>query len=149
MPRNSPDDRTRSGESECQANSEASRIRRFSRPSKPKESSLESYFKKRCEKSGIFILKNTGMRGIPDRLIFKDGLFVFVELKRPGETPSDLQKAVIKKMKRKGAIVKIADTKGKIDRVISIFEKPADPRSRRRLSLLARLLIHKLNNISS
>ena len=37
----------------------------------------------------IFILKNTGMKGIPDRLILKNGVYIWIETKRPDETPSE------------------------------------------------------------
>ncbi len=32
-----------------------------------------------------------GLRGVPDRIFIRDGRVVFIEVKRPGETPNDQQ----------------------------------------------------------
>lgn len=119
------------------------------KPGKPRplESSIESYFTKKCRKLGIFVAKNTGLNGIPDRVLIKDGLVIFLELKRPGEKPSDLQKAVMKKMRRRGAIVRWADTKPKIDRLLEIFNDPEDPdnpKTKRKRRLLGIITASKL-----
>ena len=113
------------------------------RPRK-REKSIESYFVKRCRENGVFVLKNTGMNGISDRLIFKNGIFVFVELKRPGERPTDLQKALMKKMRKRGALTKWADTKEKVDRILSIFDKKRSIRDTERLKRFYGLLMIKL-----
>lgn len=76
-----------------------------------KESTIEDKMVKRAKESGVFILKNTGMRGIPDRLIVKRGRHVWVELKRPGEEPSTLQQAVMWKLRHAGAICIVVDSK--------------------------------------
>ena len=110
---------------------------------RPLESSIEEYFAKRCRKLGVFVLKNTGMGGIPDRLIFKDGIFVFVELKRPGEKPSDLQRAVMKKLRRRGALTKVVDNKAAADRLLEIF----DPRSKRARIRLLRFYAHIMRRL--
>ena len=113
---------------------------------KPKESVVEDYLTKRCKQLGIFLLKNTGMNGIPDRLLIKNGLFVFLELKRPGETPSELQREIMKKLTRHGAISHVADSKAQIDDILSLYYDPADmsPKQKNRLTKLYRLLIRKL-----
>ena len=82
------------------------------------ESAIEKYMVKRCRESGVFILKNTGMRGIPDRLLIYNGRHIFVELKRPGGKPRPLQIALIEKLRDHGAEVLIVDTKDKVDEVI-------------------------------
>ena len=82
------------------------------------ESTIEKYMVRRCREAGVFILKNTGMNGIPDRLIIHHGRCIFVELKRPGCKPRPLQVSVIEKLKDHGAEVLIVDTKDKVDAVI-------------------------------
>lgn len=110
---------------------------------RPLESSIEEYFAKRCRKLGVFVLKNTGMGGIPDRLIFKDGIFVFVELKRPGEKPSDLQRAVMKKLRRRGALTKVVDNKRDADKLLEIF----DPQAKRSKIRLLRFYLHIMRKL--
>lgn len=109
----------------------------------PKESSIENYFVRRCKELNIFVLKNTGMNGICDRLLIKDGIVVFLELKRPGEKPRPLQRAIIKKLRMRGVIARYADTKAKIDGLLEIFESPGKitPRAERKRRLLAGMMI--------
>ena len=104
-----------------------------------KESAIERYLIKRCKELDIMIVKNTGMNGIPDRVIFKNGILIFLELKRPNEKPRELQKAVIKKIKRHGILVRCADTKQKIDKLLEIFDNPKKQR------LFKRYIINKLS----
>ena len=48
-------------------------------------------------------LKQTGMAGIPDRLVLlPDGKCAFVELKAPGEKPRKLQQIRMKQLKKLG-----------------------------------------------
>ena len=82
------------------------------------ESSIEEYFTKKCKELDIFVLKNTGMRGIPDRLIIKNGHHFFVELKKPGEKARELQQEVHRRLRRHGATVFTIDNKQDIDHVL-------------------------------
>lgn len=82
------------------------------------ERNIEQYLLDACKKHKIFVCKNTGINGIPDRLIIKNGKCFFIELKKPGESLRELQEAVIDKMERKGAIVHVLDSKEGIDDVI-------------------------------
>lgn len=110
---------------------------------KPKEKSIEEYFTKRCKELDIFVLKNTGMNGIPDRLLIKDGIVIFLELKRPGKRPDPLQKAIIKKLRWHGVIARHADTKAEIDKILELFEENDNmsDKAKRRKRLLANLMI--------
>lgn len=90
---------------------------------KKKENIIENYLVKRCKELNIFILKNTGMKGIPDRLILKNGVYIWIETKRPGETPSEIQKEIIRRLKLQKAIVYIADNKTEIDRILEEITK--------------------------
>ena len=92
------------------------------KPKKPKESIIENYLIEKCKEQNIFILKNTGMRGIPDRLLIKNGIHIFIETKRPGEKTRKLQEAIIAKLQKHGAIALTADTKEKIDDALKLFD---------------------------
>lgn len=51
---------------------------------------------------GTFKLSGPNDRGKPDRLFFKDGKAIFIELKATGEKPTDLQLRNIRKLRKKG-----------------------------------------------
>lgn len=76
-----------------------------------KESAVETHMIKKAKEAEVFILKNTGMNGIPDRLIVKKGRHVWVELKRPGEEPTVLQREIMWKLRRHGATCIVVDSK--------------------------------------
>lgn len=94
---------------------------------RPLESSVEGYLETRCKETRTFLLKNTGRNGIPDRLLIRDGIHWFFELKRPGETPNPLQVAVAGKMRRRGAVTLWTDSKAGVDRVLAALIAHADP----------------------
>ena len=86
------------------------------------EKTIEERLRKRCTEIGAFCLKNTGMNGIPDRLVIYKGQHVFVELKRPGGKPRPLQIAVMDKLRKAGSIAIIIDTKEGVDEFIEALE---------------------------
>lgn len=59
---------------------------------------LESQIKKKCKKKledwGWFVIHliQTNKNGIPDTLILRNGEAIFIEFKRPGKLPGELQK---------------------------------------------------------
>lgn len=57
------------------------------------ESSVERTIGDFCKANGITFQKQNGMgdRGKADRLCMKQGVAAFLEIKRPGETPTKLQ----------------------------------------------------------
>lgn len=74
-----------------------------------KESSIEKRFVQLCRRHGMRVIKMTAMfeMGIPDRLVLLEGYAGFAEIKRPGQYPSTVQEAYIKKLKREGCFVEI------------------------------------------
>lgn len=83
---------------------------------RPLESKIENYLKTETEKRGGLCLKfNSGVIGVPDRIILLDGHTYFVECKRPGETPRKSQVSMHRKMNRCGISVHIVDTKEAVD----------------------------------
>lgn len=95
------------------------------------EKAVEDHLMDRCKDLDVFILKNTGMNGIPDRLLIWDKTHWFLELKKPGEEPTPLQIAVARKLKDHGAVTLWADSKSQVDRVLDalVSRQPA-PRDR-------------------
>lgn len=86
------------------------------------EKTIETRLRDKCKQIGAFCLKNTGMNGIPDRLIIYKGKHIFVELKRPGGKPRPLQIAVMEKLRAAGAIAIVIDTKQGVDDFIKDLE---------------------------
>jgi hypothetical protein len=61
---------------------------------------------------GVGTLKIAGPndRGKPDRLFFKDGKAIFIELKATGAKPTELQLRTIKKLREKGMFADWTDS---------------------------------------
>ena len=93
----------------------------------PLESSIEDHLEKRCKEQNIFIMKNTGRNGIPDRLLVYDGLHWFLELKRPGERPTELQESVARMLRSHGSTTLCADTKRRVDMVVDAMARHDEP----------------------
>lgn len=93
------------------------------------ESEVETHLVQECELRGFFEckFKAPGCAGVPDRIVVGNGLTAFVELKRPGEKPRKLQKAIIARIRAAGGIACIADTKEKVDAVLNALEAGKRP----------------------
>ena len=81
-----------------------------------KESSSSRAFSKWCEAQGFIVIKLTtlgryGKSGWPDHLVLMDDRKVlFIEMKRPGEQPTKLQRHRHEDLKRKGHIVVVTSS---------------------------------------
>ena len=95
----------------------------YSKNARPKETVIESYLTRKCKEKHIFITKNTGRRGIPDRLLIHYGLHIFIETKRPDEKTRESQRIIINRLRQHGALVFVADTQDKIDKVLELYDK--------------------------
>lgn len=82
------------------------------------ENDIETYFVEQCRLNNIIIAKQTGFVGIPDRLIVGYGRMFFVELKKPGKKPRKSQEEIIRRLRKHGATVYVADNKAQIDEII-------------------------------
>lgn len=85
------------------------------------EKTIETYFVEEVERIGGMCIKFPPLfyAGFPDRLVFlPGGLFVLVELKRPGKTARLLQRKVHAKLRRLGFRVEVIDTKIGVDTFI-------------------------------
>ncbi|HZK56684.1 MAG TPA: VRR-NUC domain-containing protein [Clostridia bacterium] len=80
------------------------------------EKDIEKKLKEEIKRIGgrAFKFTSPGINGVPDRMVLYKGKCYFVELKKPGETPNKLQKAVHRKFKRLGFEVYIIDSLAKV-----------------------------------
>lgn len=76
------------------------------------ESTIEKYLKRYVEKLGGVCWKfvSPGTDGVPDRIVLLNGQIIFVELKRPGETPRPLQLKRHAQLHRLGFEVAVLDS---------------------------------------
>lgn len=83
------------------------------------ESEIEEYLKQKTHERGFLCLKFTSPSSnhVPDRILIGNDKTVFIELKRPGETPRMAQSHTIDMMRNAGAIVYTADSKKEIDKI--------------------------------
>lgn len=85
------------------------------------ESDVEKHLLAACRQAGFLCLKFTSpaRSGVPDRALITRAATVFVELKRPGQTPRRQQEEMQKKMRRAGAVVANASTTQEVDELIA------------------------------
>lgn len=96
-----------------------------------KESIVEDFLSRLCEERRIYQHKNTGRNGIPDRLLIYNGRHWFLELKRPGEHPTELQSAVARELRAHGAVTLWADSQDAVSAVVAaLVDGDAPPRER-------------------
>lgn len=74
------------------------------KPKGPIESKIEQKIVTFCRQHAIYTRKfaSPSNRGVPDRLFCKDGKVVFIEIKREGREPTDLQKRELDTLRRHG-----------------------------------------------
>lgn len=92
-----------------------------------RERDIERKLKKRVERSGGLCFKFlSGVSGVPDRLcLFSLGRVIFVELKRPGEKPRQLQERQIRKIRELGFRVEVIDSEQGIEELMQEIEGKA------------------------
>lgn len=76
------------------------------------ENDIETTLHDLCKENKILCYKfvSPGNSGVPDRLLIGNGKIIFVELKKPGETPRKLQEITHKHMRAQGADVRVIDS---------------------------------------
>ena len=87
------------------------------------ENSVEAYLARRCKALRWEQFKFTapGRRGVPDRVVMGNGYTAFIELKSADGSLSPIQKAVIPRMRRAGAIVFVCPSKADVDKALDIL----------------------------
>jgi hypothetical protein len=85
------------------------------------ERDVEAYFRKAVAAAGgvAFKFVSPSHRGVSDRIVCLHGQTWFVELKRPGERLSSLQKVFAAEMERLGQNYTVLSSKREIDEWIS------------------------------
>lgn len=75
--------------------------------SKPLESEIERKICDYAERRGWWVGKfvSPGQTGVPDRLFIRRGRVIFLEIKRPGEKPTEKQYSKHREMRNYGAEV--------------------------------------------
>lgn len=86
-----------------------------------RESKVESDIRKYALAKGWWVAKFTspGKRGVPDRIFIKNGFVLFIEIKRPGEKPSQQQTLRMAEMDKYGALTFWVDN---VEAAKEIFE---------------------------
>lgn len=94
-----------------------------------REKNIESYLLAQCRKHGFLCLKFTspGRAGVPDRLLVTPAATVFVEVKRPGETPRKQQVVMHHKIRRFGGQVHVVDSETSVDALITHLRAGGTP----------------------
>lgn len=83
-----------------------------------RESKIEKLLKRKVEEKGGLCLKwvSPGQTGVPDRIILMpNGKIRFVELKRPGEKVSPVQKAMAKEFINRCLVIYILDSEDAVE----------------------------------
>ena len=85
-----------------------------------RERDVERKLRKRVEGMGGICFKFlSGVSGVPDRIcLFRDGVIVFVEVKRYGEKPRKIQKRQMERIRELGFNVRVVDSEEDIERLI-------------------------------
>jgi len=87
-----------------------------------RETAVEKYLRDEVKKLGgrAYKFVSPGNRGVPDRLVLlPGGHTLFVELKAPGKTSTDLQKKKQQDIRRLGFDVSVVDTKARVDEFVA------------------------------
>jgi len=68
------------------------------------ESKIQNDITKRYEKEGWFVVKliKTTKNGIPDLMCLRNGITLFIEVKRPGKEPGTLQQFRHEELRKQG-----------------------------------------------
>ena len=76
------------------------------------EKQLESKVVEYCKKHGLYCSKfsSPAHRGVPDRIIVGNGQVMFLELKSPGEKPTQLQLRELDLIRAAGALAMWTDS---------------------------------------
>ena len=88
--------------------------------SKTPEGKLVNQVNKYLKDNGWFQVNliSTSVSGIPDRLILKDGRYIWLELKAEGGRVSPIQTYIIDKLKKQGAEVYVIYTLAQLKEIL-------------------------------
>lgn len=89
------------------------------------ESKVEKDIRIYAKAKGWWVAKfvSPGTVGVPDRIMIKDGVVVFFEVKRPGEEARTNQVLRMEEMRRHGALVYEVDNFDAFKKIIKQFDE--------------------------
>ena len=89
-----------------------------------RESKVEAEIRKYAKSRGWWVAKfvSPGLRGVPDRIFIRNGVTVFLEVKRPGEEPTLQQRKRHTDMRQYGARVYWVDSLADAMEVLNEWE---------------------------
>lgn len=90
------------------------------------ERNIEQYFVAKVRAAGGWPVKLScpGTAGMPDRMVlWQDGLVCFVELKRPGGKPRNLQWRQLGRISKRGFDVRVVSTREDVDYLVHIYRR--------------------------
>lgn len=89
------------------------------------EKDIEKYLVKRVKEMGGKAYKwvSPGNDGVPDRIVFFQGVTVLVELKASGKKPTPLQIAKHKELAKLGQKVLVLDSKESVDCFVNTIQR--------------------------
>jgi hypothetical protein len=92
------------------------------------EAKIEKRVVAYCRSRGLYTRKfaSPAHRGVPDRIICGRGKALFLELKRPGNTPTGLQFHELEELRRHGMIAHWAECFEDAKRIIGKVFSPKD-----------------------
>jgi hypothetical protein len=99
-------------------------FKRHSKVTEVRESDIENYLVREVKKrKGIpYKFTSPGRRSVPDRLILlPDGVLFFIEVKRPGGSPTIKQLQEHARLRDLGQVVFVVDSKAEIDGILEGF----------------------------
>lgn len=81
------------------------------------ESKIQTKIAKRLRENGWFVTKliQTSTNGIPDLMAIRKGNVIFLEVKKPGEVASELQKYVIDGLNKSGVFASVVSKVEDVD----------------------------------
>ena len=81
------------------------------------ESQIQTKIAKRLRENGWFVTKliQTSTNGIPDLMAIRKGNVIFLEIKKPGEEASELQKYVIDGLNKSGVFASVVSKVEDVD----------------------------------
>jgi hypothetical protein len=80
----------------------------------PSESSIVTAIKRRATVAGWWVMKHHGsaysLAGLPDLVMHKGGVTVYMEVKRPGEKPTPIQVRRMAELRERGGVPAVVVT---------------------------------------
>lgn len=86
------------------------------------EKQIEQYLKRKVKEIGGLCIKQTGYKGIPDRLILYQGTAAFVEVKDTGKKPRPEQVVWQLRLIGHGFTAAVIDSKEAVDNFVNALE---------------------------